>query len=169
MQPWTPFSEDPRLIAADAELIAHRVTLSTQYPPENYTTPPFPSLYWPPQSTPQDRSLYRLSDIWRFTLLWTLLIYAIFHLGAAGIAIVMQLARDRSKWKYLFTIPVAYSILAGVEALFAGSVVGLMCVPVCPRLPDGRKRVLTGLQCRRRLHVRLLLYVYLDTLHMGLG
>lgn len=104
---------------------AHREA-PARYLPANYTTPPFPSLYWPPQNAPPGGSLYYLSDIWRFTLLWTLLIYAIFHLGAAGVAVAMQLGGDRSKWKYLGIIPVAYAVVAGVEALFAGSVVGLM-------------------------------------------
>jgi hypothetical protein len=64
--------------------------------------------------------------MWRFTLLWTLIIYALFHLGAAGVALSMQVGKKRSNWKFLWMVPVVYLIVAGLEALFAGSIVGLM-------------------------------------------
>lgn len=73
-------------------------------------------------------SLYNLADMWRFTVLWTLIIYAIFHLGAAGVALAMQVGRKGSNWKFLWMVPVVYLVVAGVEALFAGSIVGLMWV-----------------------------------------
>ena len=92
----------------------------------NYTSPPFPSLFWPPDSVAW--KLERIEDIWRFTLQWTLIIYAIFHVGAAGIALLMQVGKKKSNWKYLWMVPILYLIVAGVEALFAGSVVGLMYV-----------------------------------------
>ncbi len=73
-------------------------------------------------------SLYYLSDIWRFTLIWTFIIYAIFHLGAAGIAVAMQMGKRQTRWKYLWVIPTVYCLVAGFEAIFAGSIVGLMSV-----------------------------------------
>jgi hypothetical protein len=88
--------------------------------------PPFPSLFWPPNGFPY--TLQYISDIWRFTVLWTVIIYAIFHLGAAGIALVMQVGKTRSNWKYIWIVPIIYALVAGFEALFAGSVVGLMSV-----------------------------------------
>lgn len=97
-------------------------------PPDGYVTPPFPALYWPPQEPQLGGSLYHLHDIWRFTLLWTLIFYAIFHLGAAGIALAMQLVFSGrpAYWRFLWTIPVTYIVVAGVEALFAGSIVALI-------------------------------------------
>ncbi|KAK3943060.1 hypothetical protein QBC46DRAFT_54707 [Diplogelasinospora grovesii] len=92
--------------------------------PAGYTTPPFPSLHWPPQDPRW--SLYTLGDILRFTLLWTLIIYGLFHLGAAGIALLMQVGKKKSNWKFLWLVPIVYAIVAGVEALFAGSIVGLI-------------------------------------------
>jgi len=40
----------------------------------------------------------------------------------------MQLGKAPSRWKSVWVIPIAYTVVAGVEALFAGSVVGLMSV-----------------------------------------
>ncbi|KIH90590.1 integral membrane protein [Sporothrix brasiliensis 5110] len=96
--------------------------------PPGYKTPEFPSLYWPPQTPTAHGSLYYLYDIWRFTLLWTVILYAVFHAGAAVIALAMQLIYSGRPeyWRYLWTIPVTYTVVAGIEALFAGSFVGLI-------------------------------------------
>lgn len=92
--------------------------------PANYTVPRFPSLFWPPQDFPY--TLQYIGDIWRFTFLWTIIIYAIFHLGATGIALVMQVGKTRSNWKYMWVVPIVYGVVAGFQAMFAGSVVGLV-------------------------------------------
>ncbi|KAK3322266.1 hypothetical protein B0H66DRAFT_196824 [Apodospora peruviana] len=93
-------------------------------PPRGYTTPPFPSLRWAPSEPAWN--LYYLGDIWRFTFLWTLIIYGLFHIGAAGVALLMQVGKGKSNWKYLWMVPLSYAFIAGVEAVLAGSVVGLM-------------------------------------------
>ncbi|KAI1492485.1 hypothetical protein F5X96DRAFT_380142 [Biscogniauxia mediterranea] len=92
------------------------------YPPDGYHSPRFPSLCWPPES--RGCALYSVFDSWRFTLLWTLMLYALFHLGATGVALFMQVGKRRSVWKYLVAVPFVYFIIAGVEALVAGSIVG---------------------------------------------
>lgn len=95
--------------------------------PPDYTTPPFPSLYWPiPANTDRALYLYGATDIWRYTLLWTLIIYAVFHLVVAVFAVAVQLMNGKSAWHYVWIIPVFYALIAGVEALIAGSIVGLM-------------------------------------------
>ncbi|KAL7626599.1 hypothetical protein AAE478_003371 [Parahypoxylon ruwenzoriense] len=94
------------------------------YPPDGYHSPPFPSLCWPPQNP--YCALYTVRDSWRYTLLWTLILYALFHLGAAGIALSMQIGKPRSVWKYLLAVPIIYALVAGAEALFTGSIVGLV-------------------------------------------
>ncbi|KAF3022397.1 hypothetical protein E8E14_003700 [Neopestalotiopsis sp. 37M] len=86
--------------------------------------PSFPSLYWP-TNTCED-AIYYLRDSWRFTLLWTLILYAIFHLGAAAVALFVQVGKHRSTWKYLWTVPIIYAVTAAVEAVVAGSVVGVL-------------------------------------------
>lgn len=90
------------------------------YPPSNYYTPPFPSLYWPPHTY----VIYTVYESWRFTLIWTLLLFTGFHLSAAAIALLMQVGKPRSIWKYLVAVPIVYAVVAGAEALVAGSVVG---------------------------------------------
>ena len=46
--------------------------------PANYQAPPFPSLYWPINPLPsQTQFLFYASDIWRFTLFWTLISYVV--------------------------------------------------------------------------------------------
>ena len=46
--------------------------------PANYRSPPFPSLYWPINPLPsQTQFLFYASDIWRFTLFWTLISYVV--------------------------------------------------------------------------------------------
>lgn len=100
--------------------------MATDYPPINYTTPSWPSLFWPPLD---DRYvLYKLSDMVRFTLFWTLVMFAVFHWAVIGIALFVQIGKRRTNWTYLWTIPIIYSGIAGIEALVAGSVTGAMSV-----------------------------------------
>ncbi|KAI1393674.1 uncharacterized protein F4822DRAFT_20550 [Hypoxylon trugodes] len=94
------------------------------YPPDDYHTPSFPSLCWPYANN--YCALYTVWDSWRFTLLWTLILYALFHLGAAGIALSVQIGKPGSVWKYLLAVPAIYALVAGAEALFTGSIVGLI-------------------------------------------
>jgi hypothetical protein len=95
--------------------------------PSDYETPPFPSLYWPyPPSSGVGSYLYYSHDIWRFTLLWTLIMFAVFYLAAAALAVCTHLWKGPSSWKYLWIIPLVYAAVAGVEALLAGSIVGSM-------------------------------------------
>ncbi|KAL2164642.1 hypothetical protein VTH06DRAFT_3859 [Thermothelomyces fergusii] len=92
--------------------------------PAEYTVPPFPSLFWPPQSA--KIILYELDEMWKFTLFWTLILYGLFHLGAVGVAVLMQGGKRTSGWKYLCLVPVVYALIAGAEALIAGTLVGLI-------------------------------------------
>ena len=65
---------------------------STTQVPHGYLTPSWPSLYWPIRPEPGvPQYLYYTSDIWRFTLYWTLLDVGAVHVVAAGLAVVMQL------------------------------------------------------------------------------
>ena len=119
--------------------------------PENYKTPSFPSLYWlvGPASLVQPRFLYHVRDIWRFTLFWTIIIFEAVHLlaGTYAVVIVWWAGRNRlhdgkenmdertskrgdekslKQIKVLWVVPIVYGVVAGVEAVLAGSVVGLM-------------------------------------------
>jgi hypothetical protein len=71
--------------------------------------------------------------MWRFTLIWTFVMYACFHWAAIGIALIVQIGKKKTNWKYLWTVPIIYSAIAAVEALVAGSVTGAMYV-VSPQI-----------------------------------
>lgn len=62
----------------------------------------------------------------RFTLYWTLIVYAIFHVSAAGYAILIKIGKGKSVWKYAWAILGVYMIIAGIQAVMAGCFVGLM-------------------------------------------
>ncbi|KOS18661.1 Uncharacterized protein ESCO_000179 [Escovopsis weberi] len=97
-------------------------------PPLGYTTPPFPSLGIKDIAdfTPGRRhSLFYLSDVWLFTVLWTLIVYAAFHLGAVVVACFMH-SWNKSSWKSVWLILIPYLVIAGVEAVLAGTIVGLI-------------------------------------------
>lgn len=99
-------------------------------PPQSYQTPRFPSLNVQTiYDTTEDRrfTLYYIRDAWRFTVIWTLIVYALFHLAAVIIAMFAHGGRI-SSWKYLWAVPVVYLVIAGIEAILAGSIVGAMCV-----------------------------------------
>ncbi|KAL8994893.1 MAG: hypothetical protein Q9169_005267 [Polycauliona sp. 2 TL-2023] len=83
----------------------------------------FPALYWPISVLPgEPQYLYTVQDAWRFTLFWTLIVFEVCHLVASGYALAVQWRN----WKVIFGVVLAYLVLAGVEALMAGSVVGLL-------------------------------------------
>ncbi|CAD6444925.1 1047b0b3-b1b7-49da-9d07-bc0ef6658fb4 [Sclerotinia trifoliorum] len=95
--------------------------------PLDYSTPPFPSLYWPLHANPGiPNYLYYARDIWRFTLLWTLIVYGVTHMAVAIYATAMQLGKGKNAWQYVWVIPLIYALVAGIEALLAGSLVGLI-------------------------------------------
>lgn len=115
-----------------------------------YRAPPFPSLYWligPPRLA-QPAYLYHIKDIWRFTVFWTLVVLEAAHLlvGVYAVIIIwwggrsdpLRVGQDKKristekaigdwrKLKVLWMVPVVYGVVAGLEAILAGSVVGLM-------------------------------------------
>jgi hypothetical protein len=89
--------------------------------PRDYVVPPFPALYWPfPLNSGQASYLYHATDIWRFTVIWTLIFYGAVHFAAAGYAVII----GRKNWKVIWIVPVVYAVVGGTEAVLAGSIVG---------------------------------------------
>lgn len=103
---------------------------SQSYIPANYHTPKFPSVYQPLGTNAQ--YLYYLNDICRFTIFWTLAIYGAFHVVASGYAFCLQV----KNWKVMWIVPIVYCAVAAIEAVLAGSVVGLMYVISPPPSPS---------------------------------
>ena len=122
-------------------------------PPLSYSTPPFPSLYWPIRaSVGTPKYLYSSTDIWRFTLYWTLITIGTAHFLVALWAVLMQFVsahrqhiylsspagkalspknrkligenpfRETASW--VWAIPLLYLFVGGIEALASGSLVG---------------------------------------------
>ena len=137
--------------------------------PFQYQTPPFPSLYWffGPRVEAEATYLYRIRDVWRFTLYWTLIVFEAAHLTVGLYAVIViwwgsrrhrrgfgrgrkrvvaswDRSQDRTDDKEtqndvrvgikntgisgMWAVPVLYGLIAGVEAIFAGSVVGWLWV-----------------------------------------
>jgi hypothetical protein len=89
----------------------------------DYQAPAFPSLYNPALGlVSQGSELYYTHDIWRFTLFWTLILYGSTHLAVALYAVAMQ----RHNWRIIWPTPLIYAASGGLEALLAGSAVGLV-------------------------------------------
>lgn len=99
-------------------------------PPKSYHSPRFPSLNVETLAdTTDDRryTLFYLSDIVRFTVIWTLIVYALFHLGAVLVAFSSH-GFKKSSWKYLWLTPAVYLVIASLEAVLSGTIVGLLYV-----------------------------------------
>lgn len=114
-----------------------KIFVSSLDAPVGYTTPKFPSLYWPLGShTAQYEQLflYYLYDIWRFTVFWFLILYGGMHAIAATMAIFNQnfsLYRHRIPayklnvfWAVL--IFVTYLVIGLAQGLASGAVIGLL-------------------------------------------
>lgn len=100
--------------------------------------------------------------------------FAAFHWSVIGIALFVQIGKKRTNWKYLWTIPIIYSVIAGLEALIAGSVTGAMSVFSANRdsHPPGPRAVAdvtSQAQGRCYLHSGRVVHDDLDTVHLGLG
>lgn len=107
------------------QLPRHRITtlMAGNRVPINYQTPKFPSLYDPvPSHHKEAYYLYYTTDIWRFTLYWTLIFYGATHLTVAGCAVLTHCRN----WSVIWLVPLLYSVVAGLEGLLAGSIVGLV-------------------------------------------
>lgn len=107
----------------DKYILTHSNFLKTvvDTTPLSYVPPPFPSLYWPfPVGGTQTKYLYDAHSIWRFTLLWTIIVVVAVHLVAAAYAMAVQWRN----WKIIWIVPIIFGIIGGIEALIAGNVVG---------------------------------------------
>ena len=89
--------------------------------PLGYTTPVFPSLYWPlPPDDAQSFYLYYPNDILRFTIYWTLLLVGGIHLIVALWACIIQWRN----WKIIWVVPPLFAAVGAMEGVIAGSIVG---------------------------------------------
>ena len=123
--------------------------------PISYKTPGFPSLYWPVHANAGEaRYLYFLTDIYRYTLYWTLITIVAAHTCVAAWAVLMQFTSATQRRKYInspqgkalstknrrllgenplretfswvWLVPLVYIAIGASVALLAGSLVGLV-------------------------------------------
>ncbi|KAG0290787.1 hypothetical protein BGZ98_003294 [Dissophora globulifera] len=92
-------------------------------PPSDYTTPPWPSLYWPiTDPIGHGIFMYYPKDIWLFTTYWTLIfIVSIYTL--AGLWACLVFSRKHYKWAIL--LPILFMVTGAFIAFISGSLVGL--------------------------------------------
>ncbi|CAG8757895.1 24001_t:CDS:2, partial [Racocetra persica] len=77
--------------------------------PTNYTSPTWPSLYWPFSTA---NYLYYESDIWKFTAIWTIIFFTFIY-GFAGLC-TWAVFR---KYRWSFLIPIGFIIIALLTGL----------------------------------------------------
>lgn len=123
--------------------------------PFSYSVPDWPALYYPARAEPGEAQyLYYVSDIYRYVVFWTLICVGAAHFFVATWAVLMQFHSAKLRGAYLSTpvgrkltsknrkllgenpfsetlswvwlVPLVYIVLGGLEALFAGSIVGLI-------------------------------------------
>ncbi|KAG8531480.1 uncharacterized protein KY384_003109 [Bacidia gigantensis] len=161
-----------RLLLATTDSMTTKTSLKDGAP-HNYTTPSFPSLYliFGPKDVRRPQYLYNRGDIWRFTLYWTLIVFAAAHIAAGTYAVAVvwwgsreqrtRLGMGRKKGlggpnrqgnterqgvgdgaggnrekvqagikgtgiSGMWIVPALYALVAGVEGVLTGSVVGLL-------------------------------------------
>jgi hypothetical protein len=83
----------------------------------------------------------------------------------AACAVLMQLGKGKQAFRWVWIIPITYAVIAGIEALMAGSFVGLMFVP-CASCVLLYEAWLTTVKSRSSVQCRLLSNVDMDTLRM---
>ncbi|ODV71336.1 May24p CYBJADRAFT_192096 [Cyberlindnera jadinii NRRL Y-1542] len=90
--------------------------------PVGYTVPPFPSLYWPLHSEQYQVSyLYYLEDMWRFTVIWTVIFFSTFY-GAAGVwAAFLHRKIANTVW-----ILVVYLAVGSLQGFVSGTIFSLV-------------------------------------------
>lgn len=96
--------------------------------PIGYVVPDFPSLHWPVGSTKphyEISNLYYTYDIWRFTVIWTLIFFMGFHIIAA-----LWAGLAKRNVRAALVIFAVYVVIGGIEAVVSGSIVGLILTGV---------------------------------------
>ncbi|KAF9947237.1 hypothetical protein BGZ72_010753 [Mortierella alpina] len=92
-------------------------------PPSEYTTPSWPSLYWPvTDPIGHGEFVFYPKDIWRFTTFWTL-IFIVTIYTMAGLWACLVFGRKHYKWAIL--LPILFMITGAFIAFLSGSLVGL--------------------------------------------
>lgn len=116
-----------------------RVFVSSQNYPIGYTTPAFPSIYWPLgplRSKYEQLFLYYSSDIWMFTVFWSMIFFFVVY-GLAGVGACFNIVfkgyrlrritkAKRSFGRRSIMVAVLYVLSGAAQGFLTGAVVGLL-------------------------------------------
>lgn len=89
--------------------------------PVGYKPPSFPSLYWPIGENVSLHVIYYVSDIWKFTLYWSL----IFNFGFYAIAGLWASISHKKQAGGLWIL-VLYCTYGGVQGVASGTITGFL-------------------------------------------
>lgn len=114
-----------------------QIFVSSLNVPVGYSTPRFPSLYWPLGTQRSDYLrlfLYYLYDIWKFTVFWFLILYGGIHAIAAAMAIFNQnftnyrhnVTAYKLNMCWAVVVFVTYVVIGLIQGLASGAVIGLL-------------------------------------------
>ncbi|KAG2217824.1 hypothetical protein INT45_005425 [Circinella minor] len=102
--------------------------------PYGYSSaPPWPSLYWPfgPEFelvnliADVPHSLYYLQDIWRYTMVWSVLFALAVYLPAGIWAFVTFAKAKTLHWYTLIMIPILFVVGGSLASFLIGSIIGV--------------------------------------------
>ncbi|RHZ84747.1 hypothetical protein Glove_77g27 [Diversispora epigaea] len=85
------------------------------------SNPAWPSLYWPINTEIEKIYLTDPTDIWKFTVLWTIIFFTIIY----SLAGLLAWAVFR-KYRWSFLIPISFVIVALLTGLVGGTIVGFL-------------------------------------------
>ncbi|KAI8097213.1 uncharacterized protein BX664DRAFT_325823 [Halteromyces radiatus] len=102
-------------------------------PLEYRSSPSWPALYWPfgpgfdPIYQVRDipHTLYYLNDIWKFTMIWSVLLSLVVYIPA-GLLAFSTLAKSRTlPWYILILIPFIFAFGGALASFIIGGIVGV--------------------------------------------
>lgn len=112
------------------------VFISSLNVPIGYTTPPFPSLFWPLGKTEPlyaQSVLYYSFDVWQFTVIWFIIIFVGVYSVAGSIAVLTYVTKKDFNLRHIFNIvPIAGTFFGTglLSGFVCGSIVGLIVLAV---------------------------------------
>ncbi|CDS05291.1 hypothetical protein LRAMOSA07820 [Lichtheimia ramosa] len=95
--------------------------------------PPWPSLYWPfsPDFVPLNliadvpHSLFYLNDIWRYTVLWSIIFALVVYLPAGMWAFITLAKTKTFRWYILMIVPFIFVLGGSLASFVTGSIIGV--------------------------------------------
>lgn len=117
-----------------------KIFVSSLDVPIGYSSPPFPSLYWPTTSPYQSLFLYYSFDIWKFTVFWSITLFGALYFVAGLLAVVNQISNNyrhqlqkpalKSTIVGCLLLVTVYLVLGLAQGFICGAVIGLLLLAI---------------------------------------